>query len=249
METWKTIKHYNGRYKISSYGRVSSVAREITRNDKRGYSYTYMREGKFLKTSLASMGYFVVGLCKDGKAKQFFVHRLVAEHFIINSKNKPQVNHLDGNKKNNYVDNLEWVTASENGLHAHRMGLSTSKRVFGKENHRSLKIKQTKNNGEVRVWDSMMSAKRHGYDTGCICRCCKGQSKKHKNSTWEYTEEDITEHTFNNSGDMEETEEESKICPTCKNNFFTKNSKKVFCCRKCRKKEWDKNHNQNKKDL
>ncbi len=78
--------------------------------------------------------YNLIDLCKDGKIKKYLIHRLIAETFIPNPDNKPQVNHIDGNKRNNRVDNLEWCTASENQKHSISIGLRTCK---GEKNSQS----------------------------------------------------------------------------------------------------------------
>ena len=79
---------------------------------------------KFLKAGLGKVGYYVVALRKDNNQKTFNVHRLVAELFLNNFDNKPFVNHINGNKLDNGITNLEWCTAKENNLHAHKMGLN-----------------------------------------------------------------------------------------------------------------------------
>lgn len=186
MELWKDIEGYEDSYQISTYGNVKSKERDIPRVDKRGYSYTYKRGGKNLKNVNHPNGYSKVSLLKNGKAKQVSVHRLVALHFIDNPENKIQVNHKDGNKHNPHIDNLEWVTPSENSLHAFKNGLSKTTRLYGKENKQSIRVKQIFEDGTYKIWDSMMCAKRAGFDTGGICRCCKGQSKTHKGNRWEY---------------------------------------------------------------
>ena len=107
LEIWKDIQEYEGLYQISNYGRVKSL-----RDNKGNY-----RE-KIIKSRPSKNGYIIINLSKNGKAKTFKIHRLVSIHFIPNPENKPQVNHKDGNKLNNSVSNLEWVTASENSLHA-----------------------------------------------------------------------------------------------------------------------------------
>lgn len=81
------------------------------------------RLGRFLRGTLTNLGYVQVELSIQGKGKNFLVHRLVAETFIENNNNLPEVNHKDGNKENNSVENLEWVTSSENQLHAYATGL------------------------------------------------------------------------------------------------------------------------------
>ena len=81
---------------------------------------------KYLKNVEDGRGYYFVTLYKDGKGKNYRIHYLVASHFINNKENKPQVNHIDGNKLNNNVKNLEWATPSENIKHSWATGLSKS---------------------------------------------------------------------------------------------------------------------------
>ena len=110
-------------YQISNYGNVKSLARQ--RKNSKG---VYMQKEKLLSLTNTSTGYKKVELVKNGKKKGHKVHRLVAMAFIDNPENKPQVNHIDGNKTNNYVGNLEWVTSSENCIHAYETGLNPNKK-------------------------------------------------------------------------------------------------------------------------
>lgn len=123
MEVWKDIDEFKGIYQVSNFGRVKSLPRVIIRSN--GISQSV--KGKVLKTFINSNGYefavFQMGL----KTKNFAVHRLVAKYFITNPKNKYAVNHKDGNKINNNVKNLEWVTKSENEIHARKIGLKCTK--------------------------------------------------------------------------------------------------------------------------
>jgi hypothetical protein len=101
MELFKDIKGYEGKYQVTSWGRVYSIGRR-----------------KFLATEETKKGYLRITLKNEnGMAKHFKVHRLVAKAFIQNPHNKPQVNHKDGNKQNNSISNLEWVTDLENKDH------------------------------------------------------------------------------------------------------------------------------------
>lgn len=127
-------------------------------------------------------------LFKDGKRHYFNVHRLVAETFLENELNKREVNHKDGNKANNNVNNLEWVTSSENQLHAFKNGLQKSK--MGKDHAQSKSIFQIDLNGNViRKFDSIKQVKRElGFNTFGIIKCCK-KEKRYKtayNYKWEY---------------------------------------------------------------
>jgi|694.fasta_scaffold133323_7 hypothetical protein len=115
IEEWKIVAECNGRYYVSNYGRVKS--------------FMYFRE-KFLNGGIVGRGYRKVILVdKLNKPKQFYVHRLVALAFIPNPENKSSVNHKDGNKLNNNVDNLEWMTQQENVQHAWDTGLNESHRL------------------------------------------------------------------------------------------------------------------------
>lgn len=115
MEVWKDIQGYEGLYQISNMGNVKTL--------KRTTSYNRIIEEKIKSQREKYDGYLRVTLCKNGKKSTIAVHRLVAQTFIPNPINKPQVNHIDCNKKNNCVDNLEWADNFENMRHAWENGL------------------------------------------------------------------------------------------------------------------------------
>ena len=118
-EIWKDIVGFQDKFSVSNLGRVKSKAREVNNHTGIIHKGDYI-----LKQSLNRKGYSIVYLDENGKTKIKTVHRLVANAFIDNPNNKPQVNHIDGNKQNNKVDNLEWVTNQENQIHAVKMGLN-----------------------------------------------------------------------------------------------------------------------------
>jgi hypothetical protein len=111
MEQWKTIEGYDGRYQISNYGRVKSVWH---------YHYVNLDElKKIYKEKMVAInengkGYQIVSLSKDGKRKNHYIHRLVAEHFLDKKTDADYVNHKDFNTRNNFVGNLEWCSQKEN---------------------------------------------------------------------------------------------------------------------------------------
>jgi len=142
QEIWKDVKGYEGIYKISNFGRVKSLDREVAPSNR----VPYWRKGKICIQSKSNLGYMTVGFTVNNKKVNKYVHRLVAEAFIPNLENKPQVNHIDCNKENNLINNLEWCTNSENHIHASKNGLNKLHlhRVAysGEENGRSLLTKE-----------------------------------------------------------------------------------------------------------
>ncbi|MEM8781042.1 MAG: NUMOD4 domain-containing protein [Cyanobacteria bacterium P01_G01_bin.49] len=122
-EIWKDIPGYEGLYQVSNQGRVKSVARVI--KSKTGQTYWY--SGKILTSGKTNKGYLKVDLKINGKTNSKNIHRLVAMVFVANKNNKPQVNHIDGDKLNNNSSNLEWVTNLENRRHALKNNLQYTK--------------------------------------------------------------------------------------------------------------------------
>lgn len=124
-EIWLPIKNYEGIYEVSNLGRVRSLTRTILRNGNHNSTFYLTIKGRVLKYKITKLGYCSHGL-SNGKKRDmshFSLHRLVAEAFIPNSNNLPQVHHKDHNKLNNTVDNLMWVTASENVKAAIEVGV------------------------------------------------------------------------------------------------------------------------------
>lgn len=118
-EIWKDIEEFKGIYQISNYGRVKSIERYVERNNK---GKIKVKE-KILKTYInKKTGYSYAMFSISGKNKIRHIHRLVAEAFIDNPNNKKDINHKDCNRTNNYVNNLEWCTRSENIKYGFKYG-------------------------------------------------------------------------------------------------------------------------------
>ena len=161
MERWSQIP--NMHYSISSEGRV--------RNDE---------TNKMKSMDSTSDGYYKVDLYSNGKRTSVRVHRLVAEAFIPNPNELPQINHIDGNKENNNVKNLEWVNNSQNMIHAYRTGLATPHPTYGMRGHKNpnggrkgIPIFCVETN---QTFSSASEAERiTGIPDSCICDCLKGK--------------------------------------------------------------------------
>jgi len=124
MEIFKNIKDYENLYQISNLGNVLSLAK----GNGNGYKNRLLKQ-ETVKNNHTN--YKRVTLCKDGKTKRIFVHRLVGEHFISNPKNAPDINHIDNIGWHNETTNLEWVTKKENMAHSSKQGRQDTVRKLG----------------------------------------------------------------------------------------------------------------------
>lgn len=122
MEVWKDIKGYEGLYQISNLGNIKSVDRAVKRVSW-GKEHIVVFHGKILKPYISDRGYLRLMLSKNGIEKAHKIHKLVAIAFVDNPNGYKEVNHIDGNKLNNHVDNLEWCSRSQNIRHAISLGL------------------------------------------------------------------------------------------------------------------------------
>lgn len=116
-EIWKDINEFEDMYQVSSYGRVRSLDRYLNSNSNSDSGRLQFKKGVIIKPNIVSGDYWQVSLYNNGKRKVMKFHRLVALEFIPNPLNKREVNHIDRNKCNNSVENLEWCTPKENMKH------------------------------------------------------------------------------------------------------------------------------------
>lgn len=161
MEIWKDIKHYEGYYQISNLGRV--------KNTKTNYI--------LMLSDKNSLGYKRVTLYNPVR-KRFFVHRLVAYHFCDGYRDGLVVNHIDGNKENNCAENLEWVTRSENDLHAFNMNLRKiegAARIQKERAKRGVDIFDIRSGDLIYEFDNVdKCAEYFGMNRTYIQQCCRG---------------------------------------------------------------------------
>lgn len=171
-EIWKPILNYEGLYEVSNWGRIKS--------------FKFGKE-RILKPGTNKYGYLIVILCKNGKVKHFYVHRLVAEAFIPNPHNYPCMNHKDECKTNNNVNNLEWCTYTYNNNYGTKIERISKNRDTSK--YFKPILQYTLDGVFVREWKSIAEAGRNGFNQGHITDCCRGVRKTHKGFIFKYKED------------------------------------------------------------
>lgn len=201
-EIWKDITGYEGYYQVSNKGRVKSLDRYIIYTSKHNRQIRQRINGRILYQGICK-GYKAVKLSKNHIQTNYSVHRLVSEAFIANPENKPEVNHKNGNKKDNRVVNLEWVTASENQQHSYKF-LGRCGGMLGK--HQTIAAKEKlsryrKENAEQlnafsrkkvrcielnKVFTGICKAARETGVANHIAACCNGTRKTCGGYHWEY---------------------------------------------------------------
>lgn len=165
-EIWKDIKGYEGLYQVSNLGRIKSFPRNGTRS----------KEAAILRGHDTPKGYMQICLTKDRVRKTIKIHRLVAEAFLPNPTNLPQINHKDENKQNNRVDNLEWCDCRYNNCYNGRM------EKIAKKNGRRVRCLETDT-----VYDSVAkAAEATGISHSNIVYVCQGEFKQIKGFHFKY---------------------------------------------------------------
>lgn len=169
-EIWKDIPDYKGSYQVSNLGKVKSL------------NYNQQKYERILKPVKTANGYFVVNL----SGHIYGIHRLVAMAFLNNKNNYPQVNHKDGNKQNNCVENLEWCSCSENLKHAYKNKLKVAT-----SNHLKKSILQYDIEGNlIKKWNCTKDIERTlNIYHGSISSCCRGKLKTCGGFVWRYADD------------------------------------------------------------
>lgn len=169
---WKQIQNYENIYEVSDDGQVRSVDRVVN---------NYHIKGKVLHQHDSGRGYSAVALCKNGKPHTTYVHTLVANAFIPKpiGNERYVVNHKDGNKHNNSVQNLEWVSYSQNNQHAYDNGLKPRGERFYNAKLTEAQVVEIRKNGKYDTYENI--GRKYGVDKGVIHSVLN-------NRTWRYVQ-------------------------------------------------------------
>jgi hypothetical protein len=166
-EIWKNIEGYEGLYQVSNLGRVRSL------------NYKNTGRKKILSAGKTKGGYLHVVLCKNGKLSCKYIHRLVAEAFIPNPNNLPEINHKSEDKTLNTVKSLEWCDRVYN--------INYGSGIKRGAQNRQKPIKQMTLDGIlITIWPSAREAKKNGYSYNSIVNCCLGRQQTHQGYKWKY---------------------------------------------------------------
>ena len=188
-EVWKPIKGYESLYEVSSLGRVRRTENYFNSKSKLNKQFMVKVKGRILKNRV-SRGYYIVNLCCNSKAKNYRVHRLVAETFLPNPNNYPCINHKNGIKTDNRVGNLEWCSYSYNNKEAYRMGLKKPTwegKCYEKHpsNHPIMQLDKLGN--IINYWHSIQEAQDKLLISN-ISAVCRGCQKTAGGYIWKYFE-------------------------------------------------------------
>lgn len=182
MELWQDIPNFKGLYQASINGEIRSLDHE-----RKNGTNKYIQKGKLLKLNKNSNGYLQVKLSKNSTAKTYRVNRLIALTFIPNPQNKKTVNHINGNKLDNRVKNLEWATQKEQAIHRHKVLKIPYSNC--KECHEANKKKIIRSDGKI--YNSLLEAKKDLKNKNAhITEVCQGKLKKTCGYSFKYLEKE-----------------------------------------------------------
>lgn len=190
IEIWKPVVGFEGRYEVSSLGRIRTLERKYLSGEHRNIIKTVVPGLLFVKNN--SSGYGQVKFTKDGKRYFRKVSRVVCEAFHPNPENKPQVNHINGIRDDDRSENLEWSTDYENKVHSYRVlkrRISGSAAIpkFGVDNPASRKVAKLTLSGDVvNEYACMADAEKEGFSKSKICLVAQGQRQTHGGYKWQY---------------------------------------------------------------
>lgn len=192
-EEWRDVIGYEGLYSVSNYGRISSFGRvQIINGGGSGKYHEIVFPPRLLKlhkhkTTNNRQPYLSVMLRDGYRHNRFLVHRIVAEAFISNPNKYPHIDHIDGNKQNNVVENLRWCTPTINMNNPHTKAI-ISNRCKERKAHNRRGVVCLSGDKIIKKYESFSSVKEDGFSTSNVYLCCVGRQSIHKGFSWRYAD-------------------------------------------------------------
>lgn len=184
-EIWKDIIGYEGLYAISNFGRVVSFQRYVVGSRRSCMRINPHRVMSICKSSTRNGGYMHLYLRNNDGKRLWYIHRLLAIHFIPNPNNYKEVDHIDGNPHNNSLCNLRWVTHKSNQNNP--VTIERFKRMYKPKEHYYNSIKIVRILGKsMKIYNSVSSAVKEGFSRWHIIKCCKGETESYNGERWMY---------------------------------------------------------------
>ena len=174
MEEWFDIEGFEGLYQISNLFNVRSLTVQI-KGGRHQEQSGRLKKGKIMKPYLYPNGYYGFQFYKDGVRVHKMLHRIIAETFIPNPDNLPEVDHINRIRTDNRIENLRWVDRIDQNKNRDMCNMN-AKQVAQYDLENNL----------IKIWDSIAEANRNGFSASKICLCCQGKRKTHKGYIWKY---------------------------------------------------------------
>ena len=178
-EIWKDVVGYEGYYMVSSFGRVVSLSRNI-----KFFNTIKKKDAKLMSNVSKPDQYNSVVLKVDGKKHCVRVHRLVATAFLCNPNNYRCVDHIDGDKTNNYISNLRWCSDEINQNNPVTREKQRRTLILKKSKFAPKKVVGIKKDGSIVIYNTICESKKDGYIQSMISECCNGKRKHHHGVFW-----------------------------------------------------------------
>lgn len=184
-EEWRDVPDWEEYYAVSTLGRIVSKGRLVTSC----YGTSRWTRPILKKPYINHSGYCTASLCRRGKQTVALMHRLVASAFIPNPGDKPQIDHIDGNRSNNVVSNLRWCTGSENMHNPYAIDRCRKVNIGRKHPEKYNPIVCLKDGVVVKNYQSTIFAEDDGFKSRCVYQACTGKRKTYKGYLWMYLSE------------------------------------------------------------